>query len=86
VDKARSSDHAAWLNAGFKRALSVGRGNVVPIALPLRLLNRLLGVPAGAQQTDISHVHSPSDNLANILPGCLDETTRVIRTFLSLQS
>ena len=81
-----SSDHAAWLNAGFKRALSIGRGNLVPIALPLRLLNRLLGVPAGAQQTDISHVHSPSDNLPNILPGCLDETTRVIHTFLSLQS
>jgi hypothetical protein len=81
---AGSSDHAAWLNAGFNRALSVGRGNLVPIAPPIGLLNRLLGIPAGAKQTDISHVHSPSDSLANIRPECLDETTRALRTFLAL--
>ncbi|MCC7358087.1 MAG: M20/M25/M40 family metallo-hydrolase [Anaerolineales bacterium] len=82
---AGSSDHAAWLNSGFNRALSVGRGNLVPIAPPIRLLNRLLGIPTGATQTDISHVHSPSDSLTNIRPECLDETTDGIRTFLDLQ-
>lgn len=83
---AGSSDHAAWLNAGFKRALSVGRGNLVPISLPIRLLNSILGVPAGTQQTDVSHVHSPADNLAKIQPASLDETYRAIRAFLDLQS
>jgi hypothetical protein len=82
---AGSSDHAAWLNVGFNRALSVGRGNLAPIAPPIRLLNRLLGIPAGAQQTDISHVHSPNDSLAHIRQECLDETTRALRTFLALQ-
>jgi hypothetical protein len=79
-----SSDHAAWLNAGFRRALSIGRGNLVPIAPPVRLLNRLLAVPAGAQQTDVSHIHSPGDDLAHIRPECLDETGNAIRAFLSL--
>jgi hypothetical protein len=82
---AGSSDHAAWLNAGFNRALSVGRGNLVPIALPIRLLNGLLGIPTGAKQTDISHVHSPNDSLAHIRTECLDETTRALGAFLALQ-
>lgn len=63
----------------------MGRGNLVPIASPVRLLNRLLGIPAGAQQTDISHVHSPNDGLAHIRSECLDETTRALGAFLALQ-
>ena len=80
-----SSDHAAWLNAGFNQALSIGRGNVVQIALPVRLLNQILAVPAGAQQTDVSHIHSPNDSLAQIRPESLDETCRAIQAFVSLQ-
>jgi len=80
-----SSDHAAWLNAGFNRALSVGRGDLVPIALPIRLLNRILAVPAGTHQTDVSHIHSPVDSLENVRPESLDETCRAIQAFLSLQ-
>jgi hypothetical protein len=79
-----SSDHAAWLNAGFRSALSIGRGNLVPIALPVRLLNRLLLVPAGAQQTDVSHIHSPGDDMAYIRPEYLAETSNAIRAFVSL--
>jgi hypothetical protein len=79
-----SSDHAAWLNAGFNRALSIGRGDVVAIALPIRLLNRLLAVPAGTHQTDISHVHSPADNIDGIRPESLAETIRAVRTLVSL--
>lgn len=81
-----SSDHAAWLNAGFLRTLSVGRGSLVPIALPVRLLNHLLAVPAGAQQTDVSHIHSPGDDMAHIRPERLDETSRAITALLSLQA
>jgi hypothetical protein len=80
-----SSDHAAWLNAGFRRALSIGRGDLVPIAPPVQLLNRLLAVPAGAHQTDVSHIHSPGDDMAHIRPECLDETGSAIHAFLSLQ-
>ena len=83
---AGSSDHAAWLNAGFSRALSVGRGNLVPISLPVHLLNRILVLPTGTQQTDIRHVHSPDDRLENIRPESLDETRRAIAKFLALQS
>lgn len=83
---AGSSDHAAWLHAGFNRALSVGRGNLVPIALPVRLLNRILALPTGKRQTDVSHIHSPGDSLDQIRQESLDETCRAIRAFLSIQS
>ncbi|MCC6189065.1 MAG: M28 family peptidase [Anaerolineales bacterium] len=78
-----SSDHAAWLDAGFHRALSIGRGDLVPIALPLRILNRLLGLPTGAQQANLSHIHSSDDSLQNIRPESLEETRKAILVLLS---
>jgi energy-coupling factor transporter transmembrane protein EcfT len=78
-----SSDQAAWLDAGFHCTLSIGRGNPVPIALPLRILNRLLGLPTGVQQADLSHIHSPDDSLQNIHPESLEETRRAVLAVLS---
>lgn len=73
-----SSDHAAWLNAKFSKALSIGRGNLTPIALPIRLFNRLLAVPTGTHQTDLSHIHSTHDSLEHIGRAQLEETERAI--------
>jgi hypothetical protein len=78
-----SSDHAAWLNAGFARTLSIGRGDLAPIPLPLRVLNLLLALPTGRHQTNVSHVHSPQDRLNQINPVYLAETQYVIEAFLT---
>lgn len=73
-----SSDHAAWLNAKFSKALSIGRGGLTPIALPIRLFNQLLVVPTGTHQTDLSHIHSTHDSLEHIGRAQLEETERAI--------
>jgi hypothetical protein len=77
-----SSDHAAWLRAGFRKTLSIGRGNLIAISGPLRLLNYLSRVPAGQQQTDVHHTHSPSDDLAHIERESLSETARAVLELL----
>lgn len=77
-----SSDHAAWLNADFRKAISIGRGDLVPIALPTRMLNKVLAVPTGQKQTDVSHIHSADDSLNRIRPGCLQETAAAIWTLM----
>lgn len=74
-----SSDHAAWLSAKFYKALSIGRGDLTPISLPIQLFNRLLAIPAGTHQTDLTHIHSTNDTLTSIEREKLGETTHVIR-------
>jgi hypothetical protein len=81
---AGSSDHAAWLNAGFAKALSVGRGDLVPIAAPIRVLNHLLVLPTGPKQTGLAHIHSPQDDLAGIRQESLEETSRALLQLMSL--
>lgn len=73
-----SGDHAAWLNAKFHMALSIGQGDLTPIALPVQLFNRLLAVPAGTHQTDLTHIHSADDMLTNIERDKVEETAQAV--------
>jgi hypothetical protein len=76
-----SSDHAAWVERGYKHAVSLLRENYRPLSLPARLFAALLRLP-DANQLELDHIHSPDDTLEGIKPRVLEETTDVAEAYV----
>jgi len=76
-----SSDHAEWVNRGYRHAISILRENYRPISLPARIFAALLRIP-DANQLDISHIHTPADNIEGIRPQILEETAALAEAYV----
>jgi hypothetical protein len=76
-----SSDHAEWVDRGYKRAISLLRENPRPLSLPARLFATLLRIP-DVNQLDLNHIHSPDDTIEGINPQALEETTNVAEAYV----
>ena len=76
-----SSDHAEWVNRGYRHAISILRENYRPLSLPARLFAALLRIP-DANQLDISHIHTPADTIEGIRPEILEETAALAEAYV----
>lgn len=76
-----SSDHAEWVDRGYKNAISMLRENYRPLSLPAKAVAAILRIP-DANQLDIEHVHTEKDTLEVIKPQVLDETMAVAEAYL----
>lgn len=72
-----ATDQAAWLAAGYTRALSITSGDPVPMPAALRLCYRLFGIP-GTFYFRYDHLHSPDDSLDKIRSESLEMTVRAV--------
>ena len=76
-----SSDHAGWVDRGYKHAISLLCENYRSMSLPARLYAALLRIP-DANQLEINHIHSPADTIEGIDPQVLEGTTDVAEAYL----
>jgi Zn-dependent M28 family amino/carboxypeptidase len=76
-----SSDHAGWVDRGYKHAISLLRENYRPLSLPAWLFAALLRIP-DANQLEIKHIHSPDDVITGINPQILEETTDIAEAYV----
>jgi len=76
-----SSDHAEWVDRGYKHTISLLRENYHPTSLPARIFAALLRIP-DANQLELNHIHSPDDTLEGINPQVLEETTDVAEDYI----
>jgi Zn-dependent M28 family amino/carboxypeptidase len=76
-----SSDHAEWVNRGYRQAISILRENYRPISLPARIFAALLRIP-DANQLDIGHIHTPADTIEAIRPQILEETAALAEAYV----
>ncbi|NTU75999.1 MAG: M20/M25/M40 family metallo-hydrolase, partial [Anaerolineaceae bacterium] len=61
-----SSDHAGWVEHGYRHAVSLLRENASRLSLPARLAAFILRIP-DANQLDLDHIHSAADTLEGIM-------------------
>jgi len=76
-----SSDHAEWVDRGYRHAISLLRENYRPMSLPARILAALLHIP-DANQLELNHIHSPNDTIEGINAQILEETTDVAEVYI----
>ncbi|GAB4415751.1 MAG: hypothetical protein Kow002_01060 [Anaerolineales bacterium] len=76
-----SSDHAGWMDRGYKRATSLIREDYRPLSLPARVYAWLMRIPY-ANQLEINHIHSPSDTLDVIKPAVLHSTADLAEAYV----
>lgn len=76
-----SSDHAEWVERGYKRSVSFIRENYKPPSPTARLLAWLLRIP-DANQLELRHVHSHRDDLAIINEHTLEQTVALAEAYL----
>ena len=77
-----SSDHAGWVDRGYKHATSLIREDYRALSLPARVYAWLMRIPY-ANQFELPHIHSPKDTLdvikADVLHGTADLAEAYIR-------
>ena len=76
-----SSDHAEWVDRGYKHAISLLRGNYRAPSLPAVIFAALLRVP-DANSIELDHIHSSDDTLDGIKPQVLEQTTDVAEAYI----
>jgi hypothetical protein len=76
-----SSDHAEWVDRGYRNAFPLLREEYRTASLPARILASLLRVP-DANQLELKHIHSQKDTLDVIRPQVLEETTDVAEAYV----
>lgn len=76
-----SSDHAAWVDRGFRQVVSLLRENKRPPTLPARLVAAILRIP-DANTLELKHIHTPADTLEMIQPPVLEVTTDMAEAYV----
>ncbi len=76
-----TSDHSAWIDRGFTRAVSLLRENQARLSPPARFLAWLLRIP-DANQLELLHIHSENDHLAGIRPEILEKTADLAEAYI----
>ncbi len=76
-----SSDHAAWVERGFRQVVSLLRENQRPPTLPARLVAALLRIP-DANTLELKHIHTPADTLEVIQAPVLEVTTDMAEAYV----
>jgi hypothetical protein len=69
-----SSDHAEWVDRGYRHAVSLLRENYRPLTLPARLFAAIMRIP-DVNQLELDHIHTPDDTIEMIDPQILEDTT-----------
>lgn len=75
-----SSDHAEWVERGYRLTASLIREDYRRANLPARLLGALLRVPY-VNQLELPHIHSERDTMEVIVPERLEQTVEVAETY-----
>ena len=76
-----SSDHAEWVDRGYRHAVSLLRENYRPLTLPARLFAALMRIP-DANQLELNHIHTPDDTIEMINPQVLEDTTDLAEAYI----
>ncbi|MFQ6015697.1 MAG: M28 family metallopeptidase [Anaerolineae bacterium] len=76
-----SSDHAEWVDRGYRRSVSFIRENYKPLSPTARLLAWLLRIP-DANQLELRHIHSPRDDLGVVDEQTLEQTVAVAEAYV----
>lgn len=76
-----SSDHAGWVDRGYRHAVSFLREDYRAPSLPARLFSALMRIP-DASQLELRHIHTPADTIEGIDPRVLAGTTDVAEAYV----
>lgn len=76
-----SSDHAEWVERGYRHATSLIRETYRPLSLPARIYAWIMRIPY-ANQLELNHIHSPADTLEGIKPNVLLGTTDLAEAYI----
>jgi len=76
-----SSDHAGWVDRGYRHATSLIREGEHPLSLPARIYAWLMRIPY-ANQFEIPHIHSLKDTLDLIKPEVLHGTADLAEAYI----
>jgi hypothetical protein len=76
-----SSDHAGWVDRGYKHATSLIREDYRDLSLPARIYAWLMRIPY-ANQFELPHIHSPKDTLDVIKPDVLHGTADLAEAYI----
>ncbi|MDX1379101.1 MAG: M28 family peptidase, partial [Anaerolineales bacterium] len=76
-----SSDHAGWVERGYRHATSLIREDFRPLSLPARVYAWLMRIPY-ANQFEMPHIHSPKDTLDIIKPEILHGTADLAEAYI----
>lgn len=76
-----SSDHAEWVERGYRHATSFIREDYRPLSWPARLYAWLMRIPY-ANQFELRHIHTPADTLDCIKPDVLQGTANLAEAYI----
>ena len=76
-----SSDHAGWVDRGYRHATSLIREDYRKLSLPARVYAWLMRIPY-ANQFELPHIHSPRDTLDIIKPDVLHGTADLAEAYI----
>lgn len=76
-----SSDHAEWVDRGYRHATSLIREDYRPLSWPARLYAWIMRIPY-ANQLELRHIHTPADTLDCIKPGVLHGTANLAEAYI----
>ncbi len=76
-----SSDHAEWVNRGYRHAISILRENYRKLSLPARIFAGILRIP-DANQLELDHIHTSKDNIRGINPEILQASTDFTEAYI----
>lgn len=76
-----SSDHAGWVDRGYKQATSLIREDERALSLPAKVYAWLMRIPY-ANQFELPHIHSPNDTLEVIKPDVLHGTADLAEAYI----
>ena len=75
-----SSDHAEWVDRGYRKTASLIRENYRRPSLPARVLGALLRIPY-VNQMELKHIHSAKDTVEVIVPERLEDIAVVVEQY-----
>ena len=76
-----SSDHAGWVERGYRQATSLIREDARELSLPAKIYAWLMRIPY-ANQFELPHIHSPNDTLDVIKPDVLHGTADLAEAYI----
>lgn len=76
-----SSDHAEWVDRGYRHATSFIREDYRPLSFPARIYAGLMRIPY-ANQLELRHIHSLQDTLDVIQADALQQTADLAEAYV----
>jgi hypothetical protein len=76
-----SSDHAEWVERGYRHTTSLIREDYRPLSWPARIYAWIMRIPY-ANQLELGHIHTPADTLDCIKPEVLHGTVDLAEAYI----